>query len=163
MQHVVAEFTMACLDSERGPALLVSRNGEAVRSGGCDPHPTAPVNVVGISVAASGTDFTVPEADFAALIQAVGFRLVHSMDDEHWNYRLEKAICAKASCCRGFLLRGLRPPEILVRPGAKTLHLFRLAGCFLPRFPGRASGFYPRRALPQRGLCLSSSVRANMR
>ena len=64
MQHV-----------ERGPALSVSRNGEAewwVR-----PHPTAPVNVVRISVGASGTDFTAPWADFAALIQAADFTLVH--------------------------------------------------------------------------------------
>ncbi len=37
-------------------------------------HPTAPVNVARISVATSGTDFTAPEADFAALIRAAGFR-----------------------------------------------------------------------------------------
>jgi hypothetical protein len=36
-------------------------------------HPTAPVNVARISVATSGTDFTAPEADFAALIRAAGF------------------------------------------------------------------------------------------
>jgi hypothetical protein len=36
-------------------------------------HPTAPVNVAGISVATSGTDFTAPEADFGALTQAAGF------------------------------------------------------------------------------------------
>lgn len=88
--------------------MLVSRNGEAVRSGGCDPHPTAPDNVDGISVAASGTDFTAPEADFATLIQAVGFRLVHSMDDEHWNYRLEKAICAKLVVVADFFCDLLR-------------------------------------------------------
>jgi hypothetical protein len=33
-------------------------------------HPTAPVNVARISIATSGTDFTAPEADFAALIRA---------------------------------------------------------------------------------------------
>jgi hypothetical protein len=37
-------------------------------------HPTAPVNVARISVATFGTDFTAPEADFGALIQAAGFR-----------------------------------------------------------------------------------------
>ena len=31
-------------------------------------HPTAPVNVARISVATFGTDFTAPEAEFAALI-----------------------------------------------------------------------------------------------
>jgi hypothetical protein len=36
-------------------------------------HPTAPVNVARISVATSGTDFTAPDADFAALIRAAGF------------------------------------------------------------------------------------------
>jgi hypothetical protein len=36
-------------------------------------HPTAPVNVARISVATSGTDFTAPEPDFAALIRAAGF------------------------------------------------------------------------------------------
>ena len=36
-------------------------------------HPTAPVNVARISVATSGTDFTAPKADFAALIRAAGF------------------------------------------------------------------------------------------
>ena len=36
-------------------------------------HPTAPVNIARISVATSGTDFTAPEADFAALIRAAGF------------------------------------------------------------------------------------------
>jgi hypothetical protein len=36
-------------------------------------HPTAPVNVARISVATSGTDFTAPEADFAALIRAARF------------------------------------------------------------------------------------------
>ena len=41
-------------------------------------HPTAPANVVRISVATSGTDFTAPEADFAALIRAAtGFCLDH--------------------------------------------------------------------------------------
>jgi len=33
-------------------------------------HPTAPVNIASISVATSGTDFTAPGADFAALIRA---------------------------------------------------------------------------------------------
>jgi hypothetical protein len=33
-------------------------------------HPTAPVNIARISVATSGTDFTAPGADFAALIPA---------------------------------------------------------------------------------------------
>ena len=36
-------------------------------------HPTAPVNVARISVATSGTDFTAPEADFAALIPTACF------------------------------------------------------------------------------------------
>ncbi len=36
-------------------------------------HPTAPANVVRISVATSGTDFTAPEANFGALIRAAGF------------------------------------------------------------------------------------------
>jgi hypothetical protein len=36
-------------------------------------HPTAPVNVSGISVTTFGTDFTAPEADFGALIRAAGF------------------------------------------------------------------------------------------
>ena len=36
-------------------------------------HPTAPVNVARISVATFGTDFTAPEANFAALIRATGF------------------------------------------------------------------------------------------
>jgi hypothetical protein len=36
-------------------------------------HPTAPVNVAGISVATSVTDFTALEADFGALIRAAGF------------------------------------------------------------------------------------------
>jgi hypothetical protein len=35
-------------------------------------HPTAPVNVACISVATSGTDFTAPEADFTAFVQAAG-------------------------------------------------------------------------------------------
>ena len=35
-------------------------------------HPTAPANVARISVATSGTDFTAPEANFAALIRAAG-------------------------------------------------------------------------------------------
>src|ERR1700730_11154861 len=34
------------------------------------PHPTAPVNVARISVTTSVTDFTAPEADFAALLLA---------------------------------------------------------------------------------------------
>ena len=38
-------------------------------------HPTAPVNVARMSVATSGTDFTAPEVDFAALIRAAGFCL----------------------------------------------------------------------------------------
>jgi hypothetical protein len=54
------------------------------------PHPTAPVNVVRISVATSGTDFTAPEADFAALIRAAGFRLVHSMDDAVLELQIRK-------------------------------------------------------------------------
>jgi hypothetical protein len=36
-------------------------------------HPTAPVKVARISVAAPGTDFIAPERDFAALIRAAGF------------------------------------------------------------------------------------------
>jgi hypothetical protein len=36
-------------------------------------RPTAPVNVARISVATSATDFTAPEAYFAALIRAAGF------------------------------------------------------------------------------------------
>ena len=36
---------------------------------------TAPVNVAWISVATSGTDFTAPKTDFAALIRAAGLLL----------------------------------------------------------------------------------------
>src|ERR1700694_5113440 len=36
-------------------------------------HPTAPVNGARINVATSRTDFTAPEADFAAPIRAAGF------------------------------------------------------------------------------------------
>jgi hypothetical protein len=43
-------------------------------------HPTAPANVAGISVATSGTDFTAPEADFAALIQATGRKAKDGID-----------------------------------------------------------------------------------
>src|SRR5258707_5823309 len=43
-------------------------------------HPTAPVNVARISVATSGTDFTAPEAGFAALIRGAGFRPVGDYD-----------------------------------------------------------------------------------
>ena len=37
-------------------------------------HPMAPVNVAGISVATSGTDYIAPAADFAALMRAAGCR-----------------------------------------------------------------------------------------
>jgi hypothetical protein len=39
-------------------------------------------------------------------------------------------------------LRVLQLPEIPVQPGAKTLHPFRRADCFLPRFRGRAFGSF---------------------
>src|SRR5258707_14988180 len=65
-------FTMACLAVWiRNVAL---RWGLPQWRGGQERwmrrHPTAPVNVARISVATSGTDFTAPEADFAALIRA---------------------------------------------------------------------------------------------
>src|ERR1700692_3323664 len=68
-------FTMACL------AVLIRnvalRWGSSTRRCGQEQwmrrHPTAPVNVAGISVATFGADFTAPEADFGALILAAGF------------------------------------------------------------------------------------------
>src|SRR5216683_5022410 len=68
-------FTMACLAVWIGNVAL--RWGLPQWRGGQERwmrrHPTAPVNIARISVATSGTDFTAPEADFAALIRAAGF------------------------------------------------------------------------------------------
>src|SRR3981189_1068053 len=65
-------FTMACLAVWiRNVALRWGSSAMMIRSGAVDAtNPTAPVNVARISVAISGTDFTAPEADFAALIRA---------------------------------------------------------------------------------------------
>jgi hypothetical protein len=54
-----------------------------------------------------------------------------------------------------FPLSAFQPPEILVRPEAKILHLFRLPACFLPKFPARASGLELLPALPERGPVVS--------
>src|SRR4030081_4072700 len=68
-------FTMACLAVWiRNVALRWGSSAMARRSGAVDATAAnAPVNVTRISVATSGTDFTAPEADFAALIRAAGF------------------------------------------------------------------------------------------
>ena len=65
-------FTMACLAVWiRNVAVRWGLSAMTMRSAGwMRRHPTAPVNVARISVATSGTDFTAPEADFAALIPA---------------------------------------------------------------------------------------------
>src|SRR6266849_8984592 len=80
MQHVVADVGLRrkrfhhglsrCLDSERRPAFGGLSQGRGDQERWMRRHPMAPVNVVRISVATSGTDFTAPEADFAALIRA---------------------------------------------------------------------------------------------
>src|SRR5437868_584562 len=68
-------FTMACLAVWIGTRRLAW--GLPQWRGGQERwmrrYPTAPVNVARISVATSGTDFTAPEADFAALIRTAGF------------------------------------------------------------------------------------------
>src|SRR5260370_39308283 len=78
-------FTMACLAVWiRNVAL---RWGLPQWRGGQERwmrrHPTAPVNVARISVATSGTDFTAPEADFAALIRAASREITFVTWDLH--------------------------------------------------------------------------------
>src|SRR5215475_11016205 len=65
-------FTMACLAVwirnvalRWGSSAMMMRSEAVMRR-----HPTAPVNIVRISVATFGTDFTAPEADFAAFVRA---------------------------------------------------------------------------------------------
>src|SRR6266481_7259109 len=80
MQHVVADVGLRrkrfhhglsrCLDSERRPAFAGLPQGRGGQERWMRRHPIAPVNVVRISVATSGTDFTAYEADFSALIRA---------------------------------------------------------------------------------------------
>src|ERR1700732_2880167 len=68
-------FTMACLAVWiRHVGVRLGVFAMTVASGGwMRRHPMTPVNVARISVATSGTDFTAPEVDFAALIRAAGF------------------------------------------------------------------------------------------
>jgi hypothetical protein len=78
--------------------LGVFRNGEVVRSGGCDG--IQPAHVVRISVATSGTDFTARDADFAALVRAADGKSLKSwivpIPDTTKPHRLGENIAAAA-------------------------------------------------------------------
>ena len=75
--------------------------------------PTAPVNVARISVATSGTDFTAPEADFAALIQAAGFCPGRSSWDSAWSALGTFEKCQPVSKMSGYPVPG--KPEVAGR------------------------------------------------